>query len=325
MDKKQKEEAILTLIYNKADYAEVVPTEQPDFRIRHHEELRFFGVEVTEFYYSEANARLKNISSYVGEILAENKYRHKDDKTLFAPQEITPISPEGISRGVQRVIIQMVPAVDDYIQMIAAAIRIKEQKFDEYGKDLQHINLIVFDTENRIYDVSANEYYKHLYKETLRNALFETKFQEIFLVTRLDKTRWVYIPLKMGLFVAEFYMFAKVLADHFPKKANLPLNDFMMFFAQYIHHKTNAAFCKIHEDTIQVIWGSSGIAVGKENIQLEDYYDHPIPLDIFIPKMQGVSKFLKGSAFKKRTAEVWQKHNIIASFVYDVKAQVNFT
>jgi hypothetical protein len=260
----------------------------------------------------------------VGEILTENKYRHKDDKTLFVPQEITPISPEGISRGVQRVIIQTAPTVDDYIQMITAAIGSKELKFNEYGKDLQHINLIIFDTENRIYNVSAKEYYKHLYKEPLRNALFESKFQEIFLVTRIDKTRWVYIPLKMGLFVAEFFMLAKMLSNYFPKKANLFLNDFMMLFAQYIHHKTNAAFYKIHDDRIQVIWGSTRIAAQKENIELEDYYDHPLPLGILTPKMQGVSNFFRSSAFKKHMAEVWQKYSLIASFVYDVKAPVNF-
>ena len=64
--KKHKEYLVLKKIYNK-DNLTIESTESPDFII----ESGFdkFGVEITEYYYNESSARLKNYEGYSEKIL----------------------------------------------------------------------------------------------------------------------------------------------------------------------------------------------------------------------------------------------------------------
>lgn len=65
MARKEEERSIL-LVYEEDRYAEILDArEDPDFKIRCHGSTEYFGVEVTVFYYSQANARVKNIPNYL--------------------------------------------------------------------------------------------------------------------------------------------------------------------------------------------------------------------------------------------------------------------
>ena len=68
------------MVYDKHRIDEIMAGENPDFKVRSKHQQDFFGVEVAEFYYSESNARLRNIPNYLGEILDNRRYRHKEEK-----------------------------------------------------------------------------------------------------------------------------------------------------------------------------------------------------------------------------------------------------
>ena len=71
------------MVYTKDRIDEIIDGENPDFKIRNKHQQNFFGVEITELYYSESNARLDNIQVYLGEILDGKRFRHrKDTKNL---------------------------------------------------------------------------------------------------------------------------------------------------------------------------------------------------------------------------------------------------
>lgn len=64
--KKNKEYQILRKIYTNKKI-KIKPSEEPDFIIEFENEK--FGVEITEYYYNEASARLKNYKGYIEKIL----------------------------------------------------------------------------------------------------------------------------------------------------------------------------------------------------------------------------------------------------------------
>lgn len=64
--KKNKEYKILRKVYTN-EKIKIKPSEEPDFIIEC--EMEKFGVEITEYYYNEASARLKNYKGYTEKIL----------------------------------------------------------------------------------------------------------------------------------------------------------------------------------------------------------------------------------------------------------------
>jgi hypothetical protein len=56
MKRKERERAILHMVYGNNELREVVDGESPDFRVKRVGQDVAFGVEVTEFYFSESNA-----------------------------------------------------------------------------------------------------------------------------------------------------------------------------------------------------------------------------------------------------------------------------
>src|SRR5713101_2273510 len=85
--KKNKERTIFDLVYAGRAFDSVTPTEEPDFRVKNADGE--FGVEITEFYFSQSEARIKNIPGYFQEILERKNYKHKDDVVPLEVKEIT--------------------------------------------------------------------------------------------------------------------------------------------------------------------------------------------------------------------------------------------
>src|SRR4051812_49232933 len=79
MPNKDRERKTLRMVYDEADFELIQEFEKPDFLLRRSSEEPIFGVEVTDFYYSESEARLENIDKYFAELLAGRPHRHKDD------------------------------------------------------------------------------------------------------------------------------------------------------------------------------------------------------------------------------------------------------
>lgn len=73
--KKQEERRIFDLVYADRSFYEVKDSETPDFLVRYFPNTSYFGVEVTEYYLTETNARLDNITDYTGQLLNGKDYK----------------------------------------------------------------------------------------------------------------------------------------------------------------------------------------------------------------------------------------------------------
>ena len=89
--KKQQERRIFDLVYADRSFDEVKESENPDFLVRYFPNTPYFGVEVTECYLTETNARIHNISGYTDELLRVNNFRHKDDGKIIKVTKIDPL------------------------------------------------------------------------------------------------------------------------------------------------------------------------------------------------------------------------------------------
>jgi len=144
MDKKRREREILNMVYARDQIGEIVAGENPDFKIRKNHQRKFFGIEVTELYYSEANARLDNIEGYLDEILGSKRFRHKKDIKDLEVKEFTLQSDGKPDQQVEGIMLDH-PSITDYVQMVVDIINKKSARIQDYIQGLTHVNLIILD------------------------------------------------------------------------------------------------------------------------------------------------------------------------------------
>ncbi len=331
MDKKQSERSILSQVYNANEYAEILEGEQPDFRLRHHGISSFFGVEVTEFYYSESNARLRNIPNYFNEIIDENRYRHKRDAKTLALHNIKIVSNEGKEERESRAIVQELPTPSQYASMVADAITTKGTKFKDYDRNLTHVNLIIQDTEQRLQQSPIGEFYRYFFIDELKSALYAAEFREIFLVTTIDKNRRVFFPLKMMLLVASFYLFGKVMLEYpwnESEEPSEPESDtnksyLMTVFGDYLRAKTENALLRKPERRVEIGFGNCTIGVSPGNVVINDFNDFPYPAGVERIEENERTEFFGSEEFRENEKPIISKFTFSADIARDVKAKPN--
>lgn len=332
MDKKKIEHDILNLVYDAIDYDEIIDSECPDFRIKNKVGNTSFGVEVTEFYFSESNARINKIPNYFTDILNNNQYRHKDDKQVLEVVDFEITEADGTPKGNARGIFQELPQPSQYVDMIVDAILNKDKKIKKYAKDLSHINLLVFDTEHRFQSVSVRDFFRYFFTPQLSTILYDTDFREIFLITLLETNRRVYIPLKMLLLLANFYMFRQLILDypwettddtsHESTDDNSARN-IMMTFASYMRAKTSKVLCRDEIEQVEVMFGKAGIVLDGKRINIRDHNDYPMPLAQTVDA-DTMTSFFSGSEFKEKEQEIIGKFVFSAELAYDIKGDWQF-
>ena len=80
VSKKSREREIVQLVYGFRPPFDVTGSEQPDFVVKLYPSDKPFGIEVTEFFHSQASARLDRIPGYTADLLAGAPFRHKVDR-----------------------------------------------------------------------------------------------------------------------------------------------------------------------------------------------------------------------------------------------------
>jgi len=322
---KEKERAILNLVYSTDQYEKLVDSECPDFRIRKKGQAVEFGVEVTEFYFSESSARVQNIHSYVNELIEEGLYRHRDDKTSLPGCEAT-VSRDGEPDRRIQCIYQSVPGVDEYALLVAEVISRKSEKLKSYAQDLTHVNLIIFDTEHRLSKIAAEDFARYFLTPDIIAALRKTGFREVYFVTRLENERWVYIPLKLVLLLSEIYVFDYILSTYYLDLLDDIASE-VALFAQYLKsNQMGEVYILGKGDESEVIWNGYGLHITNykqfKQPRIHDYADFSIPNDSY-PVTLEIDSPVAENKFKERLNSFLDHHVFICGVVYDVEEDAN--
>ncbi len=321
MDKKQRERTILSLIYDESEYCEVVDFEIPDFLVQHRNEDTFFGVEVTEVYYSDASARIKRVSDYFQLIVDKDVYLHKKDKKVLKVVEADHVRGDELL-GTARLILYKTPPIEQYVEMIVDAIVSKNAKVLEYLRSVTHVNLVVFDAESNFITFTAEEVYRKILSPSMKQALMNSRFREIFFITMLEKNRRVYIPLKMTLLMLEFYVFTNIVLKIIPDMVAISGKEQMHIFAEYLATKTKHIYMRDSDNEVEVIFGNSAVWYCDGELKgFVDYYDCSLPSDAKLVEASSLSEFFSSPEFRELEAEV-STYTFSTQHVYDVKKEV---
>jgi hypothetical protein len=276
--KKDKERTIFDLVYSARAFDSVTPTEEPDFTVKNADGE--FGVEITEFYFSHSEARIKNIPGYAQEILEGKKYRHKDDVVPLEVKEFT-VLPGDNRRPSFKVegLLRQLPSIDEYVKKIAELIARKNRRFKHYITRLNHVNLIILDEERRLVGVPKDGFHRLFFQPELEKALMNADFREVFFVTELGEhnaSQTVYIPLKMLFLVAEIYFLNYMLVKEYPDTPATPL-----LYAEYLLWRgAKNIYFKYASDGFEVVYGNSGIFIANDGrVNIRDHNDFALSGD----------------------------------------------
>lgn len=210
MSKEERERAILGMVYGMDDVAHVEKTERPDFAVSVPESR--FGVEITELYDSEADARAINHPYYVPGLLAGGQHMHKDDIGPLSVCRVRISGPDGVTKQTDvPAIIRRLPSHAEKSSRLAGLIRRKSEQCAGHDASLRHVNLIVLDHSERALSLTNEYSTEHLLNEDLRSALTAMRFREAFLVTPLAEDERRVVPLRLVFLASEFFIFVRAI------------------------------------------------------------------------------------------------------------------
>jgi len=318
LNKEQKEAAIFNMVYLKDNFAEIHHLDEPDFRVRCVESEHFFGVEITEFYLSESNARVKNIPGYATDLLKEEKYRHKVDRELLKVKDVTIKSTNGSERQ-SKVILQKVPKPEDYVEKIARTIKRKNERVKSYSRELSYVNLIIYDNERGLFGVTAQSVYEYFFTEEMTTALISSNFREIFLITMIERNRKVYIPLKMMFILSEIHLFTYIFDECYPE-LEISSKEFLGYFAEYLYTKgIEGISFKGENEEFEMIYGIYGILVSEESgISIRNYDGNGLPKDCSLYVERSQDKLITRD-FIKRAKEYFTDNTFVIELAKDIR------
>jgi hypothetical protein len=229
---KERERTILNYVFGRQKLVAVNPSEKPDFECVVSNEFSF-GVEVTEFFRSESLARLARIPGYAGELLANQSYRHKDDKIKIPVEDITYIVKEFNARiPMKAIFIEEGYTHQSVMQGITEVIRSKSEKSEKYR--ITPVDLVIHDADYCCQFANIVDVLNPIFAAGTFDEIRKSRFREIYLVTR-EKGVITCLPLRAIVFASEVVTFGKLFDEFYKNRmTGLTMGDFVMPLAAYL-------------------------------------------------------------------------------------------
>jgi hypothetical protein len=319
--KKKAERMALEAIYGEADFSSVLASESPDFLITHRGEEVSFGVEVTEFYFSESNARARNIPNYVLSILNGESHRHKGDIQTLKVGELK-YRPKDSEEGIRiHGIVQEQQPVDEYARLIAAAIMERDEKLHNYKSNLKHINLIVVDMEQRLSLADREHISRFMLNDSMCQAILSSGFREIFLLTVIKEQQWVYVPLMLLFVLSDLYAFDQLLDQKDNVVCGSALDKLAIFAVHLSHNRKQDVMVRSDGQDFEILCRGYGIMVNEENRpNIRDYGDRDYNTDISHISSVSDPELIQ-SGFVQALDNFRRNHAFTCSLVFDAKSK----
>jgi hypothetical protein len=243
-----------------------------------HPDANRFGVEITELYHTESDARLERIEGYVQDLLKGGGVRHKDDRVNFRVTKVSITSKEGDVKATDVLaIVREEYRLGDFVRGVAETITKKDRVIDDAPEDLTHVNLIIRDRHQMLCFRSFRDFYFLCCTPELQQAVFASRFREVFLITFFEEGE-VFVPLKMVMTIAKIYMAVGFLGASEHMGCIKTFNDFMRWFAHYLS-TIAAGEVRLREEgeEVEVLYGNSGFIITQSRTQIRDHADFTLP------------------------------------------------
>ncbi|MEV6880298.1 hypothetical protein [Amycolatopsis sp. NPDC051128] len=179
--KRAQEVAILRMAYDLSSFHSIIPRERPDFALTRRAGGRPFGVEITQLFIHESQARFNLVHGYAHRLWSGGSHLHKRDVNILKSVTVEITDKHGNLRQANvPAIIMESPTVADFRSSLCGVIRSKAaRRYDSDG--FSHLNLVILDWFELKFD--ATEYLTdQFFDQEVRSALKESPFREVLLI-----------------------------------------------------------------------------------------------------------------------------------------------
>jgi hypothetical protein len=176
-----QEAVILGMAYDLSRFQSVIPRERPDFALALRLGGRPFGVEVTQLFFNESEARLHLRHDYSHRLWSGGSHLHKKDIKALRPTTVTVTDKDRNLRhtGLPAIFTD-VSTLPDFRSRLRGVIENKSAKSYDVS-EFTHLNLVIHDWFRLDFD--ANKYLtSRFFDDNVRAALRTCAFREVLLI-----------------------------------------------------------------------------------------------------------------------------------------------
>jgi hypothetical protein len=265
---KCEERKVIEMVFGGHPELNIVESERPDFICEIPEKIRF-GVEVTDFFLSESEARLCRIPNYAIDLLTTKKYKHKDDKHRIRVDKVIYHSAKTGERREIEAIIGEEHTIDVVVSRIKTAIENKTAKSAKYSTEI--VDLIVRDLDSRSRFDEIEMLIRAIHRTDAIQPILNTRFREIYLVTT-NNDESVCVPLRANLFIGEVLAYQKLFKEHHGTNiGSFTIGDFMVEMARYLTSKFGTIEYEVTNNKPMLFYSSVGVGYGdRQELEIVD-------------------------------------------------------
>lgn len=279
-EKRDRERAILRAVYREDEFSLIDHVDRPDFVLQR-PDVPPFGVEITELFETEADARLRRHPHYLPRLFEGGPHMHKDDVYLLNVARVDVRDRDGNVKGRDiPAIIRPTPTPRSHFAAVARVISEKDQKAAKYRDTLDHVNLIILDEYARYRkDAADTTSTEDLLADDLRSALLKSRFHEVFLLLRSLNGASYYIQLQLLLLLESYYLFLAALESSDVQRQTLEEHDVTGLFVHVAKSdgRSLPVQAAMEGGSLCAIYRGAAVQYGERGPQVLDLHDHPPP------------------------------------------------
>jgi hypothetical protein len=183
-------------------------------------------------------------------------------------------SKDGTGKVAGRAIIQQTPPLADYVGTLESAIVTKSAKASDYLTAVSHVNLLIVDHAKRLLLAKPEALYTLLFSETMRTAVAKAPFNEIYLLTSMERGRKIFIPLRMLFLLSSVFLFHGAILDYSPAMENTSPRDLLVYLHDYLTACGVRSRLDNRGTVREIILGNTGIRIEEDwHVIVNDYAD----------------------------------------------------
>jgi hypothetical protein len=186
-------------------------TDKPDF-ICSYNQIKF-GVEVTQLFINESDARLSFIPNYSHSLLEGPNYKHRKDKLHLKTGKVKIINEKGVELLFTNGIIQKLPNAVGFRKILYSCLSVKNKSTLDYTKSLFHYNLIINDNCHLFSRSAKTNLIELLFDESIILELAKSPFNEVFFVTMIEHAEFC-IRLRRLLILSRIFQLSAVFEQN---------------------------------------------------------------------------------------------------------------
>ncbi|WP_156772254.1 hypothetical protein [Mycobacterium sp. 1245805.9] len=278
---KDVERALLRVVYDTKQYSAVRHQEEPDFVLSPNGNGTGFGVEITEVYESESDARLQNIDGYMQELWDGKPHRHRDDIEVLKTGPITLRDKDGNVKATNLPVVMInTTNMPSLPSLLAQRIRRKETRFSEYVRGVTHVNLIIHDRTHGSAPKADEVYDSRVFlSDSVKSALNASKFSEVFVVSTDADNNQVYRSLRALVVLESGYGYLQSMREAISEPVDMHDDDIHVLFYETCRGLgLDVDFVRDEQARPYVYFGGVGIRFDPEGVRIYEVSNFPPPV-----------------------------------------------